>query len=48
MDEIAAVSPLYYDVTNHLTKPWLVREYSVLPYFQRWTIDTQAKAAAQQ
>lgn len=48
VDEIAAVSPLYYDVTNHLTKPWLVREYSVLPYFQRWTIDTQAKAAAQQ
>ena len=48
VDEIAAVSPLYYDATNHLTKPWLVRDYGVLPYFQRWTIEPQAQASAQQ
>ena len=47
VDEIAAVSPLFYDVTNHLTKPWLAREYNVLPYFHRWSIEPQAKAAAQ-
>jgi hypothetical protein len=48
VDEIAAVSPLYYDATNHLTKPWLVRDYGVLPYLQRWSIEPQAQAAAQQ
>lgn len=48
VDEIAAVSPLFYAVSNHLTKPWLAREYNVLPYLHRWSIDTQAKAAAQQ
>ncbi|MEI2688659.1 MAG: peptide ABC transporter substrate-binding protein [Anaerolineae bacterium] len=48
VDEIAAVSPLFYAVSNHLTKPWLTREYNVLPYLHRWSIDTLAKAAAQQ
>ncbi len=48
VDEIAAVSPLFYDVSNLLTKPWLAREYNVMPYFHRWSIEPQAQAAAQQ
>lgn len=47
VDEIAAITPIYYYTTMNVTKPWLQRSYDPIQMslFQ-WTLDMDAKMAA--
>ncbi|MBV7338312.1 peptide ABC transporter substrate-binding protein [Chloroflexi bacterium TSY] len=47
IDEIVGIIPIYYYTTVGVAKPWLTRPYSDDKYFYRWSIDAEAKAAAQ-
>lgn len=47
VDEIVGIAPIYYYARNQVTKPWLDRVYSEDLYLHRWSIDADAKAAAQ-
>ena len=49
VDDAAAVAPLFYDVRNELTKPYLQRSFSDIggdPWYT-WALDQDAKRAAQ-
>lgn len=47
VDEIVGIAPIYYYTRNVVTKSWVDRVYSDDLYLHRWSVDAEAKAAAQ-
>lgn len=43
VDDMAAITPIYFYTTVRITKPWLERPYADDPYFQFWTVDPAAQ-----